>query len=294
MPVMDGYEATRQIRKTPTFAELPIIATTANALQAEREKCLQAGMNAYITKPIDTTLLFRTMGHWIKEKQRSSSRKLSLGETKQPPETNKISAINDNGIPDLDGINIQSALSRLGGNQKLYQKLLVNFCNNHQNDIKEILQAIELGELITAERMVHTIKGAAGNIGALEVFTDAGSLEDVFRGNTLENVEPLIKQLEKSLELVFTSISFWEEKGVETSSSEHDGTNVAPLMTSLEELAKLLSDNDLAAGDYLDEIVIQTKNTAFSDQLAQIKVLVDQYDFEGSIVILSEILRTRK
>jgi len=289
MPVMDGYDATRQIRKNPTAAELPIIAMTANVLQAEREKCLQAGMNDYITKPIDTLLLFRTMGHWIKEKQRSNPRKESLGETKQPSEPNIISAINVNGMPELDGIDIQSALSRLGGNQKLYQKLLVKFYKIHQHDIKAIRQAIDLGELEIAERLVHTIKGTAGNIGAHEVFTDAGALEAAFRGITHENVEPLIGQLEKSLKLVFTSIAFWEEKSAEISGVEHDGANVAPLMSSLEELAKLLNDNDLAASEYLEEIVIQTKNAAFSEQVAQIKELVDQYDFEGAKVILRAI-----
>ena len=288
MPVMDGYDATRQIRKNPAFSELPIIAMTANVLQAEREKCIQVGMNDYITKPIDTILLFRTMGHWIKENQRTNPSKESLRETEQPAATNKISANNDNGMPELDDIDSQSALNRLGGNRKLYQNLLVKFKKIHQHDIKAIRQAVDLGELEIAERLVHTIKGAAGNLGAHEVFTDAVALEAAFRGNTLENLEPLIGQLEKSMELVFTAIAFWEAKGVETSSSEHDGANVVLLMPSLEELANLLNDNDMATSDYLEAIVIQTKNTAFSDQVAQIKGLVDQYDFEGAI----EILRT--
>ena len=294
MPVMDGYDATRQIRNDPAFAELPIIAVTANVLQEEKEKCIQAGMNAYIAKPIDTTLLFQTMGVWIKKNHKSSQEKESLVKTEQLPSANKSSAIDDDVMPELKGIDIQSALSRLGGNQKLYRKLLVNFYNNHQNDIRDIRRVIELGNLKTAERIVHTIKGAAGNIGAQEVFTAASAVEAEFKEYSLGKAEPLIVQLERALEQVFSSITVLHENGDETATSEHDAVSSIQLMPVLKELAKLLSDNDLDASEFLEGIVSRSPKSSILDKMAQIKGLVDQYDFDGALIILNETLRVMK
>ena len=290
MPVMNGYDATRAIRNDPAFSELPIVAMTANALKGEREKCIQAGMSDYIAKPIDTTLLFQTMEHWLRVTQKLKPYKEPLGEVKQPLAKGKILTKEYGTIPKLDGIDVQSALNRLGGNQKLYRKLLIKFRKNHQNDLKMIRRALDLGDLETAERMVHTIKGVAGNIGAQEVYTASAA----FEGLTLEYVEPLLRQLEKALELVFASIAFLEEKSVKTTNSEYDGVSVAQLIPSLEELAKLLSDNDLAASEFVEGIISQFPKASFSVKIARIKGLVDQYDFDGALETLNETLRVMK
>jgi len=294
MPVMNGYDATKVIRNNPAFSKLPIIAMTANALKGEKGKCIQAGMNDYITKPIDTTLLFRTMRHWLTVTQKSKPDKEPLGEFEQPPAKSKTLTTEDGAMPKLDGIDVQSALSRLGGNQKLYRKLLATFHKNHQNDIKTIRQTLDLGDIETAERMIHTIKGAAGNIGAQEVYTASAAFEAMTEDLTLEYMEPLLGQLEKSLELVFASIAFLEDKHEKITHSEHDGVSVAQLIPSLEELARLLSDNDLAAGDFFEDIVSRSEKTSFSDKIAQIKGLVDQYDYDGALEILNEMLRAMK
>ncbi|MDO9592724.1 MAG: response regulator, partial [Erysipelotrichaceae bacterium] len=230
MPVMNGYDATKAIRNNPAFSELPIIAMTAIALKGEKEKCIQAGMNDYITKPIDTTLLFQTMGRWLAVTQKSKPDKEPFGEFEQPPAKSKTLTTEDGAMPKLDGIDVQSALSRLGGNQKLYRKLLVKFHKNHQNDIKTIRQILDMGDFETAERMIHTIKGAAGNIGAQEVYNASVAFEAMTEDLTLEYMEPLLGQLEKSLELVFASIAFLEDKHEKTTHSEHDGVSVAQLI----------------------------------------------------------------
>lgn len=294
MPVMNGYDATKVIRNNPAFSKLPIIAMTANALKGEKGKCIQAGMNDYITKPIDTTLLFRTMRHWLSVTQKSKSDKEPLGGAKQLSIINKTLMKVDGAMPKLDGIDVQSALSRLGGNQKLYRKLLLQFHKNHQNDIKTIRQDLDLGDIETAGRMIHTIKGAAGNIGAQEVYTASAAFEAMTEDLTLEHVGPLLGQLEKSLELVFASIAFLEDKREKTTHSEHDGVSVAQLIPSLEELVRLLSDNDLAASEFLEDIASRSEKTSFSDKIAQIKGLIDQYDYDGALEILNETLRVMK
>ena len=73
MPVMGGFEATREIRKDERFKELPVIAMTAHAMAGDREKSLAAGMNDHVTKPIDPDELFSTLVRWIKPGEREVS-----------------------------------------------------------------------------------------------------------------------------------------------------------------------------------------------------------------------------
>jgi len=237
-------------------------------------------------------LLFHTMEHWLAVTKKLKTDKEPLGELKQPPAKSKTLMKEDGStMPKLDGIDVQSALARLGGNQKLYRKLLMKFHKNHQNDIKAIRQALDLGDIETAKRVIHTIKGVAGNIGAQEVYAAAAAFEGMTEDVTLEYVEPLLGQLEKALELVLASIAFLGEKSEKTTNSEYDVLSVAQLIPLLEELAKLLSDNDLASSDFLEDIVSRSEKASFLDKIAQIKGLVDQYDYDGALEILNETLK---
>ncbi len=115
MPILDGYGATRQIRKQERFKDLPIIAMTANAMAGDREKVLEAGMNDHIAKPINVRDMFTTMAKWI-----TSSNKVP--EPLQPAVL--VDAIDEKPLPDLPGIDIARGLATTDGNHKLYRRLL--------------------------------------------------------------------------------------------------------------------------------------------------------------------------
>ena len=290
MPIMDGYDATREIRKDLIFAELPIIAMTANALLSEKEKCLQAGMNDHVAKPINTAQLFQKIAHWMKMEQVTIPEKATIGVSTSHTSTKEALAINNGIIPNLVGIDVQTGLSRLGGNQKLYCKLLVRFYKNHMHAIKKIQYALNHGDLKQAEIIVHTIKGAAGNVGAQDVYIDASALEAELRINRLDDVELLIEQLEQALEQTFTSISLMKINIEDIQSPHPGGADMSQLKQILKYLEKLLKDNNMDVVECIEEIVQETKNTVLSEKIAEMKDYVEQYDFEGALGILDEIL----
>ncbi len=296
MPIMDGYDATREIRKDPIFAELPIIAMTANALLSDQEKCLLAGMNDYVAKPIDTTQLFQKIAYWTKKTQgipgETAPDVTAPDVTAPDSSTDETFAMNIETMPNLVGIDVQTGLGRLGGNQRLYFKLLVKFHENHKHTIKEIRYALDNGDFKAAELLAHTIKGAAGNIGAQDVYLNAGALEAEFRVNTLNDVKLFLEQLEQALEQTLASISLSiMMKNMEAMQNTRPvGADIVLLKPILDKLGKLLHDNDMDAVECVEEIVRQTKNTSFSKKAAEMKDYVDQYDFEGALSIFNETL----
>jgi PAS domain S-box-containing protein len=173
MPEMDGFVATRLLRAKPQLYALPIIAMTAHALVEERQRCLEAGMNDHVSKPIDPDALFATLMRWAKPRQVQAT-----GEEGSParPADNVI-------LPEIDGVDMAGGLKRVAGNRRLYRDLLAQFAASHADVHLQILAAIEIGDRKLAERIVHTVKGVAGNIGLGQVFAAAEKLERAICGD---------------------------------------------------------------------------------------------------------------
>jgi signal transduction histidine kinase/CheY-like chemotaxis protein len=157
MPEMDGYQATTKIRSDSRFANLPVIAMTAHATIEERQRCLAAGMNDHIAKPIDPVGLLETVGRYY----RASA-----------PATEVVPPV---------VLDTKAGLSRVAGNQSLYQKLLRQFVDQQASVIGQITDALDRKDTALAERLAHTLKGVAGNIGATHVQSAAGVLEKSIR-----------------------------------------------------------------------------------------------------------------
>jgi two-component system sensor histidine kinase/response regulator len=174
MPVMDGIAATIAIRSNPRFRELPIIAMTANAMDAEREMCRQAGMNDHVSKPIDPDAMFATVMRWIKPRRTRPS-----GTPAQKVEAASPQNLSD--LPEIDGVDIKDGLKRVGGNSRLYRELLMKFAAKHSDAGLQITDALRIGDRNAAERIAHTIKGVAGNIGIKPVQLAAEKLEKAIR-----------------------------------------------------------------------------------------------------------------
>ena len=181
MPVMDGFEATRRIRGNPAFAALPIIAMTANAMSEDRERCLKAGMDDFITKPVDPQQLFATLQKWTKNVQgRPLPRPAPPEPAQDEPPANAFPEIS---IPGLD---VQVGLQRILGKKEAYYKILRKFASAQKRAVTEIEEALEKDDRTTAVRIAHTLKGLAGNIGAGSLQEKAAALERVLEENVPE------------------------------------------------------------------------------------------------------------
>jgi len=192
MPVMDGYTATRAIRKDERFRELPIIAMTAHAMAGDEDKSLGAGMNGHVTKPIDPDQLFSTLQKWIKP----SKKRVQVKQMEVPferTESDKTMPEEDALPESLPGFDLRDGLKRLQGNTKLYRKLLLNFTINYCEVAKDIRIALDAEDFGGAHSLVHNIKGLAGNLSATELQTAAANLEKLVRG--VENKIPQAKEL---------------------------------------------------------------------------------------------------
>ncbi len=198
MPVMDGISATREIRKDPRFAKLPIIALTANVFISEQNQFLAAGMNDHIGKPIDPDHLIATLAKWVHPARPS----LSNIQRDEP----KVLKPEQEALPDLPGVDVAAGVRRIGGNLGLYYSLLDMFRTNHRNIAQEIRDSLASNDLKSAERQAHTLKGIAGSLGAEELQGLSAQLEKDFRNGTLDEAEPLIGKLEQNLSQLMTDI----------------------------------------------------------------------------------------
>jgi PAS domain S-box-containing protein len=181
MPVMDGYQATARIRGDQRFANLPIVAMTAHATIEERARCLAAGMTDHISKPVDSEELFGTLARYYRPSGIAVDDSNTLGAMSHDgigalPWTGESSAETVT-LPSVEGLDVSSGLLRVGGNRELYVTLLRQFIHEQGDVAVRIRDLLEAGHNEVAARLVHTLRGLAGNLGADGVQGAAAELE---------------------------------------------------------------------------------------------------------------------
>ena len=287
MPEMDGFEATHEIRKDPAFKKIPILAMTAHAMAGDREKSLDAGMDDHITKPIDPEFLFEALAKWIPIKERG------LPQQSGKPAKRTV----DTEFPDrLPGINIQSGLNRVGGNRKLFRKLLINFHQDFRDIVIAMREALATGDEETVRRQAHTLKGVAGTIEAHALHQASRNLETAFKEGISADHQNLLDQLENELTPVLQGIA---ALGIEpkTSVKADDGETATAiplerLKPMLNELAQMLDAGLSSAGEKLNEIIQLTNGDRFANELNRLQEQIDDFEFEKALETLSELTKS--
>jgi two-component system, sensor histidine kinase and response regulator len=280
MPVMDGVEATRVIRTDPKHRVLPIIAMTANAMASDRELCLEAGMNDHIAKPIDPEQLFGVLLRWIR---RADHDRIELREP-SPRSPEKPA-----GSPDLeiDGIDVGSGLRRTGGNRGRYETLLRKFADQQAGAVEAIKSALSMGDPASAERTAHSLKGAAGTLGATRLAEAAAVAEAAIK--TSDGVDAALKELSLALDPVFAAIrtALPEETG--GNGAGRPPGDPAVVEESLARLKQLLESDDGEAADFIIDAKSRLAGVLTPGEIKTLTERVGNFDFEAALRCLSGI-----
>jgi two-component system sensor histidine kinase/response regulator len=289
MPVVDGYTATREIRKDPRLRELPIIAMTANAMAGDREKSLKAGMNDHVAKPIDPNDLFSTLAKWIKPGDREfqlDSAKDRLAEKAERE---------DDSMPELPGISVAVGLKNVGDNEKFYLKLLLQFLDTNRDSANEIREALTKNYRSLAVRLVHTVKGIAGTLGAGGLAQVAGKLEKTLKTGETSGLSALLHEFESNLNQVMHSIEKSQtaknEKvdiGARSGKNPIDNAVVHPI---IRELFDLMESDLVEALRRLKDLAEHLANSKLDEQFSLLENQMDNFDIPAASHTLKAIAK---
>jgi PAS domain S-box-containing protein len=192
MPEMDGFEATKYIREkeAENGHHIPIIAMTAHAMKGDRGKCLESGMDDYISKPMKANELYATIARVMRNGEVNNS--LSI------PQSH---------------IDLGQAMETVGGDKNLLKELIHLFIQEYPRQLEEINDVIELGDTSQLERKAHSFKGTVGNFGAKTAFDLAYKLENMGRESRIEKAEDVYKELKKEMVQVqeYLTSDSWEK-----------------------------------------------------------------------------------
>ena len=275
MPEMDGYEATQLIRQAKNKEELPIIAMTAHALQSEIQRCLDIGMNDYVTKPVDPEKLKATLGKWIKPTKKSATK-----EEKAKPKSPEYL------VSGIQGIDFDTALKRVMGNKDLLLKLFKDFGTNYRDVTEKLKNLIDQGDFTSARNLAHTLKGVAGNLAINEVYEMAYQLENNLREQkSYEEIMSRFEQLNQKIPPIIESIEkITSKRETLTSVSEEEisETDRIEIGKLIKQLDILLKSNNLSAKKYFFNLKEKITAEEFQPSLEKIEESINRLDFKSA------------
>jgi two-component system sensor histidine kinase/response regulator len=286
MPVMDGLTATQHIRKALGLMDLPIVAMTANAMQSDIDTCIQAGMNDHVGKPFDLNNLINVV-------------RLRTGwEASQPtkPVATPANAPYEQAAT-LAKVDIKSALTRLGGKQQLYVRMFPLFLTTLKELPAKLLSCLESQDYVQASQQLHSLKGLAGTMGAMDLAAQAGSVEKQLAGDITAatarlqvlNINAVISEMLPNLDAFLRALQPPEVTLEASSNATTEATaggictlNTSALLAALNSLLNQLTNSDMAATNAA-ELLEKNFGAVLGERLEPLKAAMGNLDFEWAV-----------
>lgn len=293
MPIMDGYQATKKIRKFGKNTSTPILAMTANALVGDKEKAIISGMNDHIAKPIDIKDMFTKMAKWIKpsvnkgysdRQELQPADKNDLANTVEPVPNQSKSLLSNIQTPVL---NISKGLATCQGDEKLYIKLIRKFIVNESEFSSLFLSLWHKQSFEDCKLKAHTLKGVAGNIGAEIIFHNAAKLETELNhgSGNYERIAAICNDISQAIFEISSAMQAIDKNEVKTS-------NLLPLSeleSYLDELEAFVLEDDTGALEILEKLNAEYADSQVNGLIKQLIDNVNTYEFDEAAQVITLI-----
>ena len=301
MPVMDGLTATRHLRQNPAWANLPVLAMTANAMSRDRDLCLEAGMNGHLAKPIDPDELFATLLQWIAPRAPDAAQTANADtglqkRTADNPTTSEgapsptPSPSADDALRHIPGLDVTAGLRRVLDKRPAYESLLRKFTAGQAHAVQTTRTALAAGRRDEALRAMHTLKGTAGTIGATALAALAQRAEEAIAQKTSpELVEPLLQPVEAACQALVAALQQALPADDMSGADAADGLQIdaSAALQLVAQLDALLADDDSDAIEVFKQFA-PTLQALLGPVYGQMKRALDSYDFVEALAALRQ------
>jgi len=263
MPVMDGLEATREIRRRERLGKLPVIAMTAGAMPWEREQTRAAGMDDHVTKPVDVDELLRTLTRWLGSVPPAEP----AADGTEPPAGS---------APLLD---TAAALRSMNGSTATYRRVLDMFLDSADAAQAQMKQAWAESDFDTLGQLAHRHKGSAAAVGARALTAALSDVEIACRGGDAAAIDAAMADC--------TPVFIATVEAMKTQAGA--GSAAPPSADELDRLHALLSSNDSDAQDAIAHLLARPQPAGILPALRQMSRAMERYDFDAALLQLAQL-----